>query len=503
MDIQKIRSKISDIYQNNKKWVWIGGGVVLLIAFLGIYFSLSAKTNSEETVVQYVQVSRGSLTESIDVVGTLEAQPSVKLSWQSGGIVSPISIQIGDQVIKDEVVMELEDSSLSASVLQAQTDLITAQAELGAIKSANVNLYTAMQTLSDAEYTLRQYNTNRSKWNVKGSSWDAIESARADYYAAKEQEYQKESAYNILLAGSSNEDAKTSAHAEYKDAISAREEALRKLNNLLGSFYTYSADTDFILYDQAAAAVKAARVDYNRYLDQTDEIAAAEANVQALENTINQSMIIAPFDGTITDISAVNGELVSSGDTAVRIDNLNNLVVKVSVSEVDINKVQIGQSVIVTFDALSSIKYQGEVTYISNAGNSDSGVVEFSVTVKVLDADNKVKPGFTAVVSIVTSNIENALLVPNGAVISRDGTSAVMLVGADNTTTMVPVETGASSDTFTEVISGDIEEGDTLAVYASNSSGFFQMMGGFRSVMGGGPQIVEERRPADQQNRQD
>ena len=131
------------------------------------------------------------------------------------------------------------------------------------------------------------------------------------------------------------------------------------LNYLLGTYYSYAADTDFILYDQAEAAVEEARIDYNRYLDQTDEIAAAEANVQALENTINQSRIIAPFDGTVTDISAVSGQRVSSGDTAVRIDNLDNLVVEVAVSEVDINKVSEGQKAVVTFDALPEKEYEG------------------------------------------------------------------------------------------------------------------------------------------------
>ena len=486
MDLQKIRSKIGNFYRNYKKWVWIGGSTILLITLITSYFSLNANANGEETSIQYVQVSRGSLTESIDVVGTLEAQPSIVLSWQSGGIVSPISIQIGDQVKKDNTLMELEASSLSTSILQAQTDLLTAQAELDSVTSANANLYTAMQTLSDAEYTLRQYDTNRNYWNVNNSSWDSIEIARANYYAAKEIEYQKERAYKALT-NSEDEAAKTSAHSEYKDAIAGREEALRQLNNLLGTYYTYSADTDFILYDQAAAAVKAARIDYNRYIDQTDEIAAAEANVQALENTINQSKIIAPFDGTVTDISAVNGEMVSSGDTAVRIDYLNNLVVKVSVSEVDINKIKIGQSAIVTFDALSEREYQGEVIYISDAGNNDSGVVEFSVTVKVLDADNRVKPGFTAVASIITNDIENALLVPNGAVISRNGSSAVIRVNTDGSTMAVAVEVGASSDSFTEILSDEIAEGDTLAVYISDNTTFVPgMVPGMGLMLGGG-----------------
>ena len=196
----------------------------------------------------------------------------------------------------------------------------------------------------------------------------------------------------------------------------------------------------------------------------------------------------------MTDISAVSGQRVSSGDTAVRIDNLDNLVVEVAVSEVDINKVSEGQKAVVTFDALPEKEYEGEVNSISAAGSDDSGVVEFNVTVKVLNADADVKPGFTSVVSIITSSIENALLVPNGAVVSRDGSSAVILVGSDNSTTIVPVETGASSDTFTEIVSGEIAEGNTLAVYATSSDNQF-MMGGFGVMGGAGGPPPEGERP--------
>ena len=283
----------------------------------------------------------------------------------------------------------------------------------------------------------------------KDSSWDAIDDCPRGLLRCQSRSSRKKiSAYKALSSIDADETKKAAAYKEYQDAVAARDKALRALNYLLGTYYYYAAETDFINYDQAKAAVEEARIDYNRYLDQTDEISAAKANVQALENTINQSSIIAPFDGTVTEISAVSGEKVSSGDTAVRIDNLDNLIVEVAVSEVDINKVSEGQKAVVTFDALPDKEYEGEVNSISSAGSDDSGVVEFNVTVKVLNADADVKPGFTAVVSIITSQVENALLVPNGAVISRDGSSAVILVGSDNSTTIVPVETGASSDTL-------------------------------------------------------
>lgn len=488
MDLKKIKDNAVDLYKSRKKLVLIGGGVLLLAIAASVFFTTrSARISEDETAVQYVKVSTGSLTESIDVVGTLEAQPMVELAWESSGIISPFTYKVGDQVKKGDILLSLEESSLSSSILQAQSDLLDAKVELDNLQSANTDLYTAAQTLSDAEYTLRQYNTNRDYWNVKGSSWDAIDNARDNYYAAQQVVWEKDTAHQSLAGPDADKTKVAAAYKEYQDSVAASDKALRVLNNLLGTYYSHAAETDFIYYDQAKAAVEEARIDYNRYLDQTDEIAAAEANVQALENSINQSNIVAPFDGTITEISAISGQKVSSGDVAVRIDNLNNLVVEVAVSEVDINKINGGQKAVVTFDAIPENEYEGEVASISSAGTDESGVVEFNVTVKVLNADESVKPGFTAVVSIITSEVQNALLVPNGAVVSRDGSAAIIKVDSAGSTTMVPVETGASSDTFTEIKSGEVAEGDTLAVYSTSSDNQFMMMGGMGIIGGGVP----------------
>jgi HlyD family secretion protein len=106
------------------------------------------------------------------------------------------------------------------------------------------------------------------------------------------------------------------ANTTLQDAILVRDKALRNLNYLLGHSYDHSVETDYIEYDMAAATLEEARITYQRYLDNSDEVAAAQAKVQALENTVNSASIIAPFDGVITDISANAGESVTSGETA-------------------------------------------------------------------------------------------------------------------------------------------------------------------------------------------
>jgi len=450
MGFKNIRLQIAGFYKSYKKWVLIGGGILAVVIIAAAVLLSRGSSASEETQIVYMDVTTGPITES--------------------GIVSSFALNVGDKVKKDQILLTLEDSSLASSILQAQTDLLEAQTALENILVANTDLHEAEQALADAEYALIDYKADRDYYNYNNASWDAVEKARKEYYAKEQIVWQKESAYEALSHLEADDPERLAAYEERKAAIQEADKYLHYLSNLLGTYYDHYVETDFIEYDQALAVVEEARIAYNRYLDQTEEIAAAEANVQALQNTINQSRIIAPFAGTVTEVKAVSGELVSNGTQAVRIDNLENLMVDVYVSEVDINKIETGQPAILTFDALANQEYSGFVDSISSAGTDESGVVEFRVSVKVEDADEAVRPGFTSVVGIITSEVENALLVPTQAILTQGGVPVVKRVNTDGSTTAVPVELGATSDVYTQVISGDIAVGDQLAVTLASST---------------------------------
>lgn len=506
MDIEKIKAKIVkfassqtkliEFYNKRKKLVWIGSSVLVVVILASIILPLVFKSKTTTSTVEYGQVTRGNLTETIDVVGTLEAIPSATLNWQSGGIVDSFDVKVGDKVKEGDVLMSITETTLDSSILEAQSNLLDTEQTLENLKSANTDLYTAAQTLADDEYTLKQKKADRDYYNTKGASDETIDAARKAYYAAREVVWEKETAYNALSDLASDDPQKTAAYEAKKAAIEAQNKALSNLNYILGVSYDYGIETNFLEYDSALATVEEDRVAYNRYLDQSDEIAAAQAAVQALENTINTGKIIAPFDGTITAIDAVAGDLITSYSdsdnttSALTVSNLDNLMIEVQISEVDINKVAVGQKATITFDAIANKEYTGYVSSISSSGAEDSnGVVQFSVWVKVDDADDQVKPGFTSVVSIVTASVEDALLVPNDAVVSRDG-SYMVVVANGSSTTMVPVEVGASSDTLTEITSDDIAEGDQVVLYSSSTEDTFSMMmgggGGGQPPAGGG-----------------
>ena len=148
--------------------------------------------------------------------------------------------------------------------------------------------------------------------------------------------------------------------------------------------------------------------------------------------------IIAPFNGTITQVDAKSGDEVTTGIASFRIDDLSQLLIKVEIPEVDVNRVKIGQRVDLTFVCPGS-KYTGTVSEVEPVGTNDQGVVRFTVTIELKDGDGEVPPGTTAAVNIVVSEMEDVLIVPNRAVSKRSGAYMVFIM-KNNKTTGIPVD---------------------------------------------------------------
>ncbi|RLD06246.1 MAG: hypothetical protein DRI56_08295 [Chloroflexota bacterium] len=192
-----------------------------------------------------------------------------------------------------------------------------------------------------------------------------------------------------------------------------------------------------------------------------DDIFAAEARVAAAEAALEAAELIAPFDGTITQINVLQGDQVNAGTVAFRIDDLSLMYADIQVSEVDINKMEVGQSVTLTFDAILAQEYHGTVVDVTLAGDEVQGVVNFKVTIEMTDADAQVRPGMTVAANIVVNELQDVLLVPNRAVRVQDGKRVVYVLRLSGPE-MVEVELGASSDAYSEVIGGDLKKGDEI-----------------------------------------
>jgi HlyD family secretion protein len=479
-------NKFGNFLATHKKLFWIIGSV-LLVLILGFTVILPMfNQDDSEIQLQFGTVTVGSITETVDSYGTLEAQPSQRLVWNSDGVVGEFTISVGDLVQKGDVLMELEPSSQDTDILNAYTEILDAQETLDLLVNTDIDYQDALNTVVYEEKMLINKHADKLAWNYGQSSEERVDAVWDNYYAARAEVWVLEDTYDAVKSLDENDPARVEAYEDLQDGKLKRDSLLRALNQIIGIPFDIAVETDFIEYDQQVAAVAEARVAYNRYVDQSEEISAAQAQVQVLQNKIDEAKIIAPFTGTVTAISTVAGELVDSQTVAVRLDNLDNLLVRVNVGQDDINKIQVGQEAVITFDAIAKKEYTGFIQTISSSGEANSnGVVQYAVDLKLEDADEDVKPGFTAVVSILVDQAEDALLVPNQAVTTaEDGSDAIALVGDDGSINMVAVEVGAKSDVYTVVTGEGIGEGDEVVIFNSTTSS--SQFGGMGGGLGGG-----------------
>ena len=420
--------------------------IILLLVIIGTTVFLVVRNARAETTSTFetTPLKRDSLTATIGATGTVRAQQSAVLIWQAAGTVDNVAANVGDPVKTDDILAELEKSSLPQTVILAQADLVNAQKALDDLLNSNTAEAQAVVALRDAK--------------------DAYDKALT-YYDSLFKSYSYDKL--VYMRKMTPFGVKMIPDIKKVKVKKGDEETIKEANQDL---------------ELAQAKVDDAQRTYDLLKNgNTTEIAAAQARVDAAQATLNLSRVIAPFDGTVTKSYPLPGDQVTAGQTAFRIDDLSRLLVDVSVSEVDINSVEVDQPVTLTFDAILGKTYNGRVVEVAQVGTADQGVVSFKVTVELTDADEQVKPGMTAAVNIIVNEIKDTIVVPNRAVRLVDG-ERVVYVLVDKKPVKKDVRLGASSDTMSVVLVGDLKEGDLVIL---NPPVEFAPGGGPRGGFGG------------------
>jgi RND family efflux transporter MFP subunit len=187
----------------------------------------------------------------------------------------------------------------------------------------------------------------------------------------------------------------------------------------------------------------------------------AKNNLDEVQDKINQATLTSPIDGQVGAINGKEGSLISDNNTKsfATIINKDTLFVKVNVEESDISSIKKGQKAYITFDALSGLEMEGQVTFISmTAATSNSGVVTYEVRVVLSDVGKtEVKEGMTAFVKFINSEAKDVLSVPVAAVTNVKGVASVKM--ADGS--YQEVVTGFTDGKTVEIVSG-LKEGDKI-----------------------------------------
>jgi HlyD family secretion protein len=313
--------------------------------------------------------------------------------------------------------------------------------------------------------------------STSGASSPACTSAEAAVSSAKSGVV---TAQNNVDAAKQQQDV---TEASGRLAVANAQQAVVSAQNALDSA---ASDRPSNISAQAGqvTAAQAAVDQAQRALDDTTLRAPVDATVSAVNGTVGE--FVAPSTGTSalapgTDATLPGTNGTGSGAAAAQavaspnrpggtqfmvLDNIDEFQVVMAYTETDASSIAPGQKVRLTFDAVPDLELTGSVLSVSPTATAISGVISYYVTVVLPSGDPRLKSGMTAQAEVLTKEIPGVLAVPSAAVRTQNGTRVVTVLDPDGTERTVTVQTGATGDGKTQILSG-VTEGQQVVLPAT------------------------------------
>lgn len=217
-------------------------------------------------------------------------------------------------------------------------------------------------------------------------------------------------------------------------------------------------------------------------------VAQAEAGLRQAGEDLSRTTIVSPIDGRIVSLNAHEGEVVvtgtmnNPGSVIAVVADLSAILVEAEVGETEVVAIRVGQMARIKIDAVANKEYRGRVVEIGSSASvrqqgAGSGIRYFKVKVAIEDADERLRPGMTAQVAIITDTAAGAVTVPIQSVVDRvppvkgakkdeepppdTPKKKYVFVSKDGKASMVEVTTGISDATHVAVTTG-LKAGDSV-----------------------------------------
>ncbi len=409
---------------------------ILFVALAGVGF-WRWSTGPKEASYITTAAQKGNVTQVVTATGSLSAVITVQVGSQVSGSIDKLYADFNTQVKAGQVVARLNQDKFKASVDQAKANLLSAQANVAKQQVAD----------EDARRTLERNKELKKRGLIAQSDLDASQTA-----------------YDAAVA---------------------------------------QLEVNKAQVEQAQAAVTQASVD------------------------LNNTVIRSPVDGIVVSRNIDVGQTVAASLQAPTLfliaNDLSKMQVDTNVSEGDVGNVWVGQDVTFTVDAYASRRFHGKVLQVRNAAIMVQNVVTYDAVIGVDNKELLLKPGMTANAEFIVSQKTDILKVPNAALRFRPptdaqpsqvgvpaqgagggtgrgggspgasqgsrsregggGRQATIYVLRDQQATPVRVRLGISDGSFTEIVSGDLKEGDQVIV-AIGTQASSSRTGGRRGFFG-------------------
>jgi HlyD family secretion protein len=394
-----------------RRWLSVGAGVLALAALAWFFFGRGA---ADTTSYLTAAVDRGDVVAKVSASGSLSALVTVDVGTQVSGRVQSLLADFNSQVKKGELIAKIDPALFQGAVAQARANVVAAEGNLARL---------AVQ----ADDARRQSERARQMFDQR------------------------------LISENDRDTALTAARA-------------------------------------AEAAVRQAR----------GQLEQAQSALQQAETNLRYTDIRAPTDGIVISRAVNVGQTVAASLAAPVLftiaQDLRLMEVHTNVSESDIGRLQAGMPASFTVDAYPGETFRGTIRDIRNAPQVVQNVVTYDAVIDVSNADLKLKPGMTASVTVISARRDGVLRIPNSALRFRPPSADGAKNGSGSAGAARPtgggrpvrperasdervvwvlsgknmarrrVQTGLTDGTFTEVVGGEVAEGDQVITSMSGGN---------------------------------
>ena len=525
MSSQKTEGKLKKLLSGKKGRRWIVL-CVLAVAVIGGGTAFLSRTRAKaakaEITYTTASVEKRSITNALTGSGTLQPADSYTVTTLVSGEVLSDTFEEGGIVEKDQLLYTIDSSDVSTTETQAQTnytqalkakyptadisgtvsevyvsngDAVSAGTELCRISASNdLTIDFQFSYAKDGDFYVGQpakIYLNGYAGYIDGTVAQIGSSSVANGTGMKMTTVRVKAANPGLVSGDCTASAVVGNYTSYGQTtvkIGTGSTITATASGKVSGLTLMPGDS--VSSGQRICTITGDSVD--------NQLKNAKASLENAQDRLDDYMVTSPITGTVVEKTVKAGDNVGTGsnsnNTLCIIYDLTYLEMTLNIDELDIDNVEVGQTVNVTSDAKEGQTFTGVVTKVSVVGTTSGGTTTYPVTVRIDDTDG-LRPGMNVDAEIVLSSADGVLAIPSLAVnrgdtvlVTSDSPSAANALEqeAPEGYAYVQVTTGVSDDSYIEITSG-LQEGDTVAYLRTASSGSDMMMSGMPGGdMGGG-----------------
>jgi HlyD family secretion protein len=390
----------------SRRWIWYTCAAILIFLILYSYM------RQTPLKVRAATVERGPIRSLISTNGKVEPIQGFESHAPIATTVKRILVKEGDHVRKGQLLLQLDDDDIRAQAARALAQVKSAEADQAALRNSGTQeeVLTLQSQLVKARSTLDTAQRN-------------LESLR-----------------RLQQQGAASP-------GEVRQA----EDTLQR------------AQADFTLLEQKQkerySPPEAARIEA--------QASGAQAAYDAAEDALHKSSVRAPFDGTVYSLPVKTGAFVQNGDLLLQVADLTKVLVRAFVDEPDIGRLQIGQKVEITWDALPGRVWTGKVNTIPASVKPHLNRNVGEITCLIDNQDLRLLPNVNVGVAIVVAEDANVLTLQRDALRIDESKPYVFRI-VDNRLKRQDITISQQNLTRVEITSG-LSEGDRVALPAEES----------------------------------